>query len=116
MKNTELMYELLPENLHPFVNCFEDLYKLDSAVCGKDLGPNMLFVDQVIDNFIASFSILHKTFGVSNSNKIHIIQSHLKDYLHKTKKGLGVHSDQLVEQMHQEVDRRVKVLGQLFFC
>ena len=59
----------------------------------------------IVVSVMSHFLVLHETFSVSITNKVHIIQSHLKDYLTITKKGLGVHSDQLIEQMHQEVDK-----------
>ena len=52
-----------------------------------------------------TFQVLHETFNVSYTNKIHIIESHLEFYLDTTKKVLGFYSDQLIEAMHSEADK-----------
>ena len=75
--------------------------KLDKAISGKELDDDY---EHLINNFVSSFDIVHKEFKVLYTNKVHIIESHLKEYLDTTKEGLGKHSDQLVEQMHQEVN------------
>ena len=61
---------------------------------------------EIIDNFVTSFGIVHEKFGTTYTNKIHIIQDHLKYYLKKTNQGLGYHTDQLVESMHQHTNKK----------
>ena len=50
------------------------------------------------------YKVLHEEFGVSYTNKFHIIESHLKYYLDTTKEGLGKNSDQVIESMHKHVN------------
>ena len=74
---------------------------MDKAVCGKTLDPDY---DNIIDNFVSSYRIIHSMFGANFTNKFHIIESHLKTYFNTTKKSLGYYTDQLIEAMHQHAE------------
>ena len=92
----------LPEDLLPFTLCFRDLRSLIKAVGTKKLNPNY---SSFIQKFCSSYQYLHNHFGVSYTPKFHIIKSHLNYYLDNTKKSLGHYTDQLVEAMHQHLNR-----------
>ena len=65
---------------------------------------NMHYSD-IIDKFVTSFENVHEKFGTTYTNKIHIIQDYLNYYLKKNNQGLGYHTDQLVESMHQDTNK-----------
>ena len=44
-------------------------------------------------------------------HKIHIIQSHVRDYISLTGKGLGKVSDQIVESCHSALNKRLVARG-----
>ena len=53
-----------------------------------------------------SFHILHEKWGLAYTPKFHIIESHLKFYFKETNKSLGYYTDQLIESMHQYVNKK----------
>jgi uncharacterized membrane protein YfbV (UPF0208 family) len=52
----------VPKHLECFVTCLENLQLLHEGVSGVKLDPNY---DNLIDNFMTSFEVIHKEFGVS---------------------------------------------------
>ena len=65
-KNLHLLTDfVLPKDLHPLVACLKSLKLLNKAVCGKTLDPDY---DNIIDNFVSSYRIIHSKFAVSLSN------------------------------------------------
>ena len=48
---------------------------------------------------------------MSYTNKIHIIESHLDQYLDDSKKSLGYYRDQLIKAMHAEADKIISNSG-----
>ena len=48
---------------------------------------------------------------MSYTNKIHIIESHLEQYLDDSMKSLGYYSDQLIEVMHAGADKIINNSG-----
>ena len=91
----------LPNHLFPFVKCLENLQLLHEGVSGVVLAENY---KELIQNFMSSFEVLHEEFGLSYTNKIHIIEAHLEYYFDNTRKSLSYYTDQLIESMHSEAD------------
>ena len=58
-----------------------------------------------IENFRRDFLTLHQKFGISITNKIHIIIDHVEDYISKSGKGLGRIIDQTVEALHSALNK-----------
>ena len=50
---------------------------------------------------------LHAIHSVSLTNKVHILFSHVFDYINLTGKGLGRVSDQIVEACHSALNKRL---------
>ena len=73
------------------------------SVCGTTLDPDF---QSVIDKLEISFNTLHIKFGCTIPNKAHIMVAHVPDYIVFSKIPLGQTSDQLIEAMHQYVNRR----------
>ena len=78
----------------PFLHTFESLRKFKKACCGKKLKPNAI---QIINEFDKNFTVLHEQFKLTVINKIHIIVTHVPEYIKETKHSLGQNSDQLIE-------------------
>ena len=55
---------------------------------------------------MAAYHDLHKKWGLSYTPKFHIIEAHLKYYFKETGTSLGYYTDQLIEAMHQYVNKR----------
>ena len=50
---------------------------------------------------------LHAIHSVSLTNKVHILFSHVFDYINLTGKGLGRVSDQIVDTFHSALNKRL---------
>ena len=50
---------------------------------------------------------LHKKFGISITNKIHIIIDHVEDYISESGRGLGHVTDQTVEALYSALNKRL---------
>ena len=72
--------------------------------CFWSLKVNFRFA---IENFRRDFLTLHQKFGISITNKIHIIIDHVEDYISKSGKGLGRITDQTVEALHSALNKRL---------
>ena len=60
-----------------------------------------------IENFRNDILTLHKNFGITLTNKIHIIIDHVEDYISETGRGLGHVTDQPVEALHSALSKRL---------
>ena len=86
----------------PFLHTFESLRKFKKACCGKKLKPNAI---QIINEFDKNFTVLHEQFKLTVINKIHIIVTHVPEYIKERKHSLGQSSDKLIEATHQYVNK-----------
>ena len=103
LRNLDVFEDVLPKKLQLFVETLRSLKNLDEAVSGHLLDPN--FPD-IIKRFSSNWIRLKKEFHVPITNKVHIIVSHLEDYLNLTNRPLGKCSDQVIERIHQELHQR----------
>ena len=62
---------------------------------------------EVLDKFSSSWQCLKDKFGISTTPKLHIILDHLEDYFNETNMTLLRTSDEVVENMHQFVFKRL---------
>ena len=62
---------------------------------------------EVMHELKRAYEIIVVHFNVSVSNKCHIIFHHLKDYFERKKLSLVKTSDELIENMHQYVEKRM---------
>ena len=60
-----------------------------------------------MDKFSSSWQSLKDKFGISTTPKLHIILDHLEDYFNETNRTLLRTSDEVVENMHQFVFKRL---------
>ena len=68
-----------------------------------------------IENFKKDILTIHKNFGISISNKIHIIINHVEDYIAESGRGLGHVTDRTVEALHSEKHGQKLCRGILHF-
>lgn len=104
LKNVDEFQKILPGNLHDFCLTLRSIADLDAGVSGSTLSVNYA---ELIQNFSQCWLTLHSKFGISISNKVHIIMCHLEHYCTLTGNSLGHCSDQKVEQAHQLFHKRV---------
>ena len=78
--------------------------EFQEACCG--VKPKVQF-QFAIENFRRDILTLHKKFGISISNKIHIIIDHVDDNISESGKGLGHVTDQTVEALHSALNKRL---------
>ena len=102
-RHLPLLRSLLNDEYHPFVDTLSALSALNSAVTGISINAD---VASLIQSYSAEWNNLHLQFGITIPNKVHIIQSHLLDYINQKKEGLGKNTDQLVESVHRAVHKR----------
>ena len=93
-----------PEDLKVFTKTFQYILNLDKGVSGRKLATNY---EALIDQYCSSVHLLNDKFNLTFTPKFHIIESHLKFYFQQTGKSLGFYTDQLIEAMHQYVDKRL---------
>ena len=73
------------------------LENLGNSVFGFVLDP---FYEIIIEKLRSTFSILKVNFGVTGSVKIHIILTHITQFLQLTGEPLGPYSEQALEDAH----------------
>ena len=62
---------------------------------------------KVIDEFSLEWYKLTNQFDISTTVKIHILLDHLIDYFHETKLSLAKTSDEVIENYHQFMHKRM---------
>ena len=93
-----------PEDLKVFTKTFQYILNLDKGVSGRKLAPNY---EALIDQYCSSVHLLNEKFNLTFTPKFHTIESHLTFYFQQRGKSLGLCTDQLIEAMHQYVDKRL---------
>ena len=92
----------IPLVLKPFKSALHTLNDL-VRMCYKEELP-MNFGD-IINKFKKHYMILVVKIKIDISNKLHIIFDHLQDYYDNTNLSLIKTGDELIESMHQYVDK-----------
>jgi hypothetical protein len=87
-----------------YVLTLKELKKVDQLVNSKELNPNY---SEIISDFSQSWLKCKYMFGTTVPNKVHIIQTHLVDYLNKQKSTLYRKTDQTMESVHQDLFSRM---------
>ena len=67
------------------------------------MDPNVI---EIIKDLEKTVNILKDNFQVSITNKMHILVTHVPEYIQETRLSLGQTSDQLIEASHQYVNKR----------
>lgn len=80
----------------------EAVKNLYSAVAGSELAPNY---EEYIDIFTNCWTEMTKIHDISTPNKVHIISTHIKEYISLTNQSLNQVSDQHVEAAHARIAR-----------
>ena len=96
----------IPDELKPFKTAFKSLAAL-VRLCYSEVLPERPVYSNTINEFKSAYHVLVRCFNVSVSNKLHIIFDHLQDYFDGMKISLVKTSDELIENMHQFVHRRL---------
>ena len=91
----------------------EDIRNVYTSCCGKTLDPNY---KNVLKNLKSSWTALTEDPQISMSwpNKVHYIVDHFQDYFEDplvNGEALGNTTDQLIEHMHSEIDKIMKIGG-----
>ena len=97
LKNLSLLADILPPTFLPFLECLYGLRDTIDSTFGFTLDPYYL---DVIKRFKESFDKLREEFGVSESTKLHMIFTHLPQFIQMTGKPLGEFSEQELENSH----------------
>ena len=97
LKNLNGLGEILPQNFSLFLDCLEGLRDTIESTFGFTLDPHYKVV---IDAFKKSFDKLRSEFGVSETTKLHIIFTHVSQFIEFTGKPLGEFSEQELENSH----------------
>ena len=93
--------EFLPADLNLFVQCLKCFRDTVQSCFSFTLDP---FYKEVISKFRLSFQALRDKFGVSETNKLHIIFEHVPQFIDLVGKGLGEFSEQELENAYSEWD------------
>ena len=96
----------IPSEFVQFTNVLFALRNLHT-VCNSEYLPANY--NEVIDQFSSSWYALVNSSGISTTPKIHIILDHLCEYFDEMEITLVRISDELVENMHQFVESRMRL-------
>ena len=91
------LFEILPDDLFSFYNCLKDFKDVIDSCFGFTLDENYR---EVISKFQSSFSQLHMEFSVTETVKIHIILTHITQFIEQEGRPLGKYSEQELENSH----------------
>ena len=108
LQNTDKLQVMLSDKHKVYTETLDSLRLIDESVSGKTLNDRY---ETSISQFAKNVEVLRKNFKFKLTPKIHIICDHLKDYLSSTGQPLGITTDQLVENMHQHVDKTFRKSG-----
>ena len=90
-------------NLIDYIDKLKKLKEVDRVANSKHIDPKY---ESIIDDFTNSWMNLKNKYGTTVPNKVHIITTHLKTFM-KKQKTLYQKSDQTVESIHQEFEKRL---------
>ena len=93
-----------PMVFNPFVTALKAHRNLVKLCYKEELPSNY---KEVINQLKSAYNVLVVKFGVTINNKMHIIFDHLEDYFDHTKLSLVKTADELIENMHQFVHKRL---------
>ena len=97
LKNLESLEEILPSDFSLFLDCLVGLRDTIHSTFGFTLDP---YYQRVISRFQKSFQDLRNRFSVSETTKLHIIFTHVSQFIELTGKPLGEFSEQELENSH----------------
>ena len=97
MESVDKLEDEIPKEFIPFVDFFRELGQLKDSVFGFTLDP---YYEIIIEKLRSTFSILKVNFGVTESVKIHIILTHITQFIQLTGEPLGPYSEQALEDAH----------------
>ena len=92
--------EYLPEELHTFVDMFQDIKEVYTISHAKEVVENHR---KLTEKFETRWLSLMTSFGLKMPVKVHIIAEHLSEYFELTGRTLLKSSDQFVEAAHHKV-------------
>ena len=101
LRSLDLLAQVLPTSFSPFLDCLCGLRDTVDSTFGFTLDP---FYTDVINRFKVSFENLSEKFGVSESIKLHMIFTHVPQFIEMTGKPLGEFSEQELENSHSAFD------------
>ena len=98
LENSHELTKWLPEELKMFGIAFQLLFEAKKACFGLELVAGW---DDRIMEFDAQFNKL----GISKSNKVHAIVTHVPEFIRMTGEPLGRYSEQAMESVHQDWEK-----------
>ena len=104
LKQRDLGKLRIPDRLKEFDDVLIKLRNLD-ILCNRGFLPSNF--PKVIDKFSSAWRSLTSSFLITKTLKIHILCTHLADYFHETGLTLLKTTDQLIENMHQYLHKRL---------
>ena len=105
MNLVDRLETMIPDEHKSIIDAFKAIKYLNKCVSGKILDENW---KQSIASFEESIMFLHGKYGLSLTPKMHILCTHVAQYIELTGKPLGYVTDQTIENAHQLVNRRME--------
>ena len=101
LKNLDSLMEVLPSKFSSFMDTLLAFRDVNDSCFGFILDP---FYKQILAKFTDSYKKLREQFGISITNKIHVICTHLEVFFNLVGRGLGEFSEQETENAHSSFD------------
>ena len=102
-KSLQELQQLLGHDGKVFVDYLASLRELYEVLVSKEIAPDY---DARISKFTKAFEAVHQLHSLPETLKIHILKSHVGDYLSLSGVTCWSNSDEMVETCHQLLDRR----------
>ena len=99
LNNIPKLKKYTPEEFDDYLETFEAIRELKKACFGFTLDPDY---KEKVRIFELKWAVLRIKYGVSITNKCHVIIAHLIYFIMKSGKPLGEFSEQAIEAAHQK--------------
>ena len=92
-----IIEDVIPAQFIPYIDLMKSFKDVLDSCLGFKLDP---FYQDRVENFGKRLDQVKKEFGMSESNKLHIVRVHISEFCSEKNESLGKYSEQEVENTH----------------
>ena len=97
-----LLSTYLGDTAAPYINYLESLWELYIVCASKHLEDDYSYEDKVTQ-FQQSFDEVNRVFNLSETTKVHLLYSHVQEFLSLHGHTMGLFSDEPIETCHGQL-------------
>ena len=102
-ENLQILAQMLPADMEPFLNFFRNCKDLHSISVGTEFKPDD--ADFYLFNFRTNFMYLYENFGLNMTLKTHVILAHFEWYFKNTGTNFRNTNGEFLEAVHYSLKR-----------